>query len=442
MQLIVLSFGIVILVGTLLLMLPAAGRSGGPTSLIDALFTATSATCVTGLVVFDTWTHWNLFGQIVILALIQTGGLGVITFTTGFTLLVHRKLAFHDIRLATENTGGDTIQIARLIKTILAFTTGCEFLGICLLMLRFVPQFGARGVWVACFTAISAFCNAGFDVLGFLMKDGNLIPYVEDPLVCLTTAALIVVGGIGFIVVSDIYRSRIERRVRGENPERLNFHSALVLRITAALILLGAVLFLIFEYDNTLENVSWGGKLNASLFQSISARTAGFSSVNIAQERDITKIITIILMFIGASPAGTGGGIKTTTFVVLVATVFSVMKGETETVIMKRRIEKTTVYRSVTIFFAALMAVLITTGVILTTDPGIAGVDALFEATSGFGTVGLSAGVTQRLGTISKFFVSMTMFVGRVGPVSLGLALARHKSARGVVLPEGRLIVG
>ncbi len=441
-QLIVLSFAVVILTGTLLLMLPAVSRSGEHTSLIDALFTSTSATCVTGLVVFDTWTHWNIWGQIVIIALIQVGGLGVITFTTGFTLLVHRKLALHNIQLATENTAGDTIHIARLVKMILAFTAGCETLGTCILMLRFVPQFGVRGVWVALFTAISAFCNAGFDVLGFLMKDGNLIPYVEDPLVCLTVGALIVVGGLGFIVVSDIYHSRIVRELHGEKPERLNFHSDMVLLVTAFLIVSGATLFLLCEYDNTLVHNTFGGKLNASLFQSISARTAGFASVNIARERDITKVITIILMFIGASPAGTGGGIKTTTFLVLAATVFSVMKGESETVVMKHRIERTTVYRALTICFSALLVILITTGVILVANPEVNGVDALFEATSGFGTVGLSAGVTQGLCSLSKFFVSMTMFVGRVGPVSLGLALTRHQLKRGVILPEGKLVVG
>lgn len=441
-RLIVASFLIVILVGTLLLTLPIASRSGETTAFIDALFTATSATCVTGLVVFDTWTHWNVFGQIIILSLIQIGGLGVITFTTGFTLLLRRKLGLRDIQLATENTGSDTIHINRLIKMILIFTAAFELAGALLLMLRFVPQFGLKGMWVALFTSVSAFCNAGFDVLGFVMKDGNLIPYVGDPLVCLTVDALIVVGGLGFIVISDIYSSRVLPRIHKQAPRHLNFHSSIVLAMTAILIVAGTILFLVCEYDNTLRGMNLGTKLNASLFQSISPRTAGFASVDIAKEHDFTKIITVILMFIGASPAGTGGGIKTTTFVVLAATVLSVMIGNEETTILKRRIDKSTVYRSLSIFFGAMVVVLATTGIILTADPDVTGIDALFEATSAFGTVGLSASVTQTLSSVSKFFVSCTMFVGRVGPVSLGLALALHKVRRGTIQPEGRVIVG
>ena len=441
-RLIVASFLIVILVGAFLLSLPTASRSGRPTAFIDALFTATSATCVTGLVVFDTWTHWNVLGQIVILFLIQIGGLGVVTFTTGFSLLIRRRIGLRDLQLAAENTSGDTINITRLIKMILIFTAVCEITGTMLLMLRFVPQFGAKGLWIAFFTAISAFCNAGFDILGFVMEGGGLIPYVGDPLVCLTVSALVVIGGLGFVVISDIYHSRILPRHRKEKPGRLNFHSVIVLGISAVLIVVGTILFFICEHNNTLRGMNFGTQLNASLFQAISPRTAGFATVDIMKEHDFTKIITVVLMFIGASPAGTGGGIKTTTFIVLAATVFSVMRGREETTILKRRIDKSTVYRSLSIFFGALFVVLATTGVILTADPHVNGIDALFEATSAFGTVGLSANVTPTLSTISKLVESCTMFVGRVGPVSLGLALALHKVRRGTVLPEGRVIVG
>lgn len=442
-RLIVFSFLLVILAGAFLLMLPAASRDGSRTGFIDALFTATSATCVTGLVVFDTWTHWNTLGQVIILFLIQVGGLGVITFTTGFTLLVRRRLGLRDIQLAAENTAGETINMARLIKMILIFTASTELLGALLLMLRFVPQFGPRGIWIAAFTAISAFCNAGFDILGFVMKDGNLIPYVGDPLVCLTVGALIVVGGLGFIVISDIYSAKIVPGIHKRKTLHLNFHSTLVLRVTAVLIVAGTLLFLVCEYENTLRGMNFGTKLNASLFQSVSARTAGFASVDIAGEHDSTKIITVILMFIGASPAGTGGGIKTTTFIVLAATVFSTMRGVEQTTLLKRRIDQSTVYRAISIFFGALVLVLVTTGIILTADPNVSGIDALFEAASGFGTVGLTAGVTQTLSDISKFAVTCTMFVGRVGPVSLGLALSIHiKGHRCAILPEGRVVVG
>lgn len=442
-RLIVVSFFIVIMAGTFLLTLPICSKAAEPTSLIDSLFTATSATCVTGLVVFDTWYHWNLLGQIVILFLIQIGGLGVITFTTGFSLLVRRKFGLRDIQLATENTSGSNIGITRLIKIILIFTGCCEFIGTLILMIRFVPQFGLEGIWISAFTAISAYCNAGFDILGFVMKDGNLIPYASDPLVCLTVGALIVIGGLGFVVISDIYHARILTRWHKERPVHLNFHSSIVLAMTAFLIVFGTVLFCLFEQNNTLSGLDFVGKLNASLFQSVSARTAGFASVNIAQEYDITKMLTVILMFIGASPGGTGGGIKTTTFLVLIATVFSVMHGDEEPTIGKRRLDKFTVYRSLAIVAGALFVVLVTTGIILTADPHVNGIDALFESTSGFGTVGLSAGVTQTLSWVSKFALSCTMFVGRVGPVSLGLALTLHKGRHSdSILPEGKIIVG
>ncbi len=443
-RLIVVSFAVVILVGAVLLTLPVTSRNGMPTGFIDSLFTATSATCVTGLVVFDTWTHWNLLGQIIMILLIQIGGLGVITFTTGFSMLVRRKIGLRDLQLATENTSGDTINIKHLIKIILFFTFFCELTGAALLMLRFVPQFGAKGIWIAMFTAISAYCNAGFDILGFLMKDGNLIPYVSDPLVCLTVGGLIVIGGLGFVVISDIYNAQLLTRLHKRKAVHLNFHSTLVLMMTAILIVSGTVLFLICENDNTLLGMDFGTKLNASLFQSISARTAGFCTVDIAKEHDFTKIITVILMFIGASPAGTGGGIKTTTFIVLLATVASVMRGNEETTILKRRVDKFTVYRALAIFSTAAMVILITTGIILTADQDVNGIDALFEATSGFGTVGLTAGVTQALSWISKLAVTLTMFIGRVGPVSLGLALTlrRGRHCAGFVLPEGKVIVG
>ncbi|NLG92570.1 MAG: cation transport protein [Clostridiales bacterium] len=443
-RLIVVSFAVVILAGAFLLTLPAVSRSGLPTSFVDALFTATSATCVTGLIAFDTWTHWNLLGQVIILLLIQIGGLGVITLTTGFSLLLHRKLGLRDLQLATENTSGDTINITHLVKIILIFTFLCESAGTLLMMLRFVPQFGPKGIWIAVFTSVSAYCNAGFDILGFVMKDGNLIPYVGDPLICLTVEALIIIGGIGFIVVADIYYSRILKRIHKKKPEHLNFHSAIALGMSAILIVLGTVLFFLCENDNTLKGMDFGTKLNASLFQSVSPRTAGFCTVDIAQEHDFTKMLTVILMFIGASPAGTGGGIKTTTFVVLLATVVSVMKGNEDATILKRRLDKLTVYRSLAIVFSAALLVLINTGIILSADRDVSGIDALFEAASGFGTVGLTAGVTQTLSWVSKLAVTFTMFVGRVGPVSLGLALTLQKGhhANGSILPEGKVIVG
>ena len=444
-RLIVISFFAIILVGSILLTMPFSSRTGDPTAFVDALFTSTSATCVTGLVPFDTWTHWNEFGQLVILLLIQIGGLGVITFTTGFAMAMRRKLGFRDLMLARENTSGDSLDVLHLVRIILSFTFTCEGIGALLLGIRFVPKFGVHGIWLSIFHSVSAYCNAGFDILGFEEPNASLINYASDPLVCLTIGALIFIGGIGFLVVSDIYLNKVRKILKREHRTHLNFHSTVVIRTSLILLVVGAVAFLALEYNNTLRDLNLGGKLNASLFQSVSARTAGYASVNIGRELDLTKMITIILMFIGASPASTGGGIKTTTFMVLAATVFSVFRGKEDAVLLKRRVDKSIVDRALAIFFMALAAVIIATCIILYTNPHlqISLVDALFEATSAFGTVGLTAGITPMLGAVSKYVLSFTMFMGRVGPVSLALAVAVRKGNRvGAVLPEGKLIVG
>ena len=443
-RLVVSSFLLIIILGTILLMLPISARDGRATSFVDALFTAVSATCVTGLVVFDTWTHWNVIGQVIILSLIQIGGLGVITITTGFTLLVRRRLGLRDVQLAMENTSGNSVDIYLLVRTILAFTLSCEFVGALLLSIRFVPQFGSYGVWISAFVAISAYCNAGFDILGFQWKDGSLIGYTGDPLVSLVVAALIITGGLGFIVISDVFTAKLKSRFQKKKPAHLSLHTTLVLLSTAVLLALGTVLFLVMEYTNTLDGLNFFEKLNASFFQSASMRTAGFASVNVGAEHDITKIMSILLMFIGASPASTGGGIKTTTFVVLASTVISVIRGHEDTIILKRRIDKSVVYRALAIVTVAILVVVLSTSVLLlTNDDRVSGIDALYESVSAFGTVGLTTGITQILSPVSKLCLCLTMFIGRVGPVSLGLAIAGKKSRKAAaVRPEGKVIVG
>lgn len=443
-RLIVVSFLAVILTGAFLLALPVSARNGLPTSPLDALFTSTSAVCVTGLVLFDTWTHWNLFGQVVILLLIQVGGLGLVTFTTGFSLLLRRKLGFRDMQLAVENTAGSVMHVKRLLRIILFFTFCCETAGAILLMLRFVPQYGPHGIWVSFFTAVSAYCNAGFDIMGFADPGSSLMGYAGDPLVTLTVAALIVTGGLGFVVINDIFYARILPRLSKQRPHALHFHSQIVLRMTLFLIAAGTLLFFVCENGNTLKGMNFGEKLNASLFQSVTARTAGFNTVDIGSLGDLTKLIMVFFMFIGASPASTGGGIKTTTFVVLVTAVMSVLRGSEDAVVLKRRLDKFTVYRSLAILTIGVLVVIVTAGVIMTTNSATSGVDALFEATSAFGTVGLTANVTPTLTNIAKMAVICAMYIGRVGPVSLGLAftLRKGRSASGTVLPEGKIVVG
>lgn len=444
-RLIVVSFLVILLLGTLLLILPLSSREGSFTSPLDAFFTATSATCVTGLVVVDTWSHWSAFGQGVILLMIQLGGLGLVTFTTGFTLLMRRRLGLRDLQLAREYTSGSVIDTPRLLRTILVWTVGCEAVGAFLLALRFVPEFGARGMWISVFTAVSAYCNAGFDVLGFMGPFGSLIPYAKDPLVSLTVAFLIILGGIGFLVVSDIYACCLRKPKEGEHRPHLMLHSRIVLWMTGALLVIGTVLFLAMEYDGTLREMNFFEKLNAGFFQSASARTAGFATVDIGSMRDITKLMSILLMFIGASPSSTGGGVKTTTFIVLAATVWSALHGHEDTVIFKRRISKGVVYKALAIVTVGLVLVLLTASVILLAEGSrVSTVDALYESVSAFATVGLSAGLTPGLSLVSKLMLTLAMFVGRVGPVSLALAISvkKNNDRSGMVLPEGKVIVG
>ena len=445
-RLIALSFVILILTGTFLLCLPVSARDGNFTSPLDALFTATSATCVTGLIVADTFTKWSLFGQIVILILIQIGGIGLMSFISMFFIFMKRKLSLQERMLLMQAAGNTQLSgMVKLVRRIVSGTFLIEGCGALLLALRFIPRMGfGQGLYYAVFHAISAFCNAGFDILGFEKPDNSLIGYANDPLVCIPVALLIIVGGLGFIVIHNIYYAKLFPSLKKKKRLPLNLHSRVAICMTVALLVIGTVGFLAFEWNNTLEGKNFFQKLLVSFFQSTSARTAGFASVDIASEHDITKLLTVILMFIGAAPAGTGGGIKVTTFVVLVATVVSVMFGKEDTTLNHRRIEKGTVYRALSITTVSMLVVFFATGVILATnDHPISAIDALFEATSAFGTVGLTASLTPTLNWISKFVLSLTMFIGRVGPISLALAIAIKRARnKGAILPEGKIVVG
>lgn len=348
------------------------------------------------------------------------------------------------MQIAKEYTNGSTLDLPRLLRTIMFFTFVCEAFGSFLLMLRFVPMFGGKGIWISVFLSVSAYCNAGFDILGFLKPDASLELFVGDPLVCLTICCLIILGGIGFIVTVDLYNWGRKRVRKEERRPHLTLHTRIVLVSTASLLVLGTVLTLGLEYDHTLKNLNFWEKLNASFFQSVTARTAGYATIPQGELGDATKLVTIILMFIGASPSSTGGGIKTTTFVVLVATVVSISRGRDETVINKRRVDKSVVYRAMTIVAMAFLVIAITSGVIMvTTPPEVSAIDAVYEAVSAFGTVGLTTGLTPDLSIVAKILVMLTMFIGRVGPISLVLALTmKHSGGPGKILPEGKVIVG
>ena len=411
-RLIVSSFFAIIILGTSLLYLPIASKNMHPVNFIDAMFTATSATCVTGLTPFDTYSQWSTFGQVIIMLLIQFGGLGIITFTTGFTLFFRKKLGLRDMQIAKEYTSGSVLNLTRLIKTIIIWSLGCEIIGALLFAIRFIPQFGiSKGIWISVFTAISAYCNAGFDIMGFIKPGSSFIEYATDLLVSLTASFLVILGGIG----------------------------------SFTLLFIGTVLFMFFEYDRTLSGFNFFEKLNISFFQSTVARTAGFFTVPIGQEKTLTKLLTIILMFIGASSASTGGGIKTTTFVVILATLRSVVKGYDDTVILRHKVEKSTVYKAFSLTMLAFFLVSIVTAIIAVAEASknITVLDITFETVSAFATVGLTTGITSALSTLSKIFIMLMMFIGRVGPISFIFSVSLMKDKNSAkVLPSSKIIVG
>ena len=443
-RLIVFSFLFIVLFGASILYMPFCSRGNEYVSFIDALFTATSATCVTGLVVFDTFSKWTAFGQVVILLLIQLGGLGIITFTTGATMLLRGKLDIRDLQIAKEHTNGRVIDVSKLIKVILIWTLTCESIGAVLLSIRFIPRFGIYGLWQAFFSAVSAYCNAGFEILGFLSPGQSFTSFASDPLVSLTISFLIISGGLGFIVISDIGANISKKFKHRDTRFKLNLHSILVLTITAFLLILGTLLFFIFENENTLKGLSLNGKIIASFFQATNLRTAGFFSVPIGLEHDVTKILSIILMFIGASPASTGGGIKTTTFLVIIIVIISVLRGREDAIISKHKIPKFTVYKALSIVGLSLFFVTIITSMVYVLERPIQLIDVTYEVVSAFSTTGLSTGITQDLTAASKLLLSFAMFIGRVGPISLILAVTLKQRKRGSekVLPEGHVVVG
>lgn len=422
-------------------MLPICAKSGLPTDFITALFTATSATCVTGLVVVDTFTYFSIFGQVVMLILIQLGGLGLVTFATFFAITIRKKIGLKSLYVAQESLSSDNMSdMGHLMKLIFIVTISFEFIGALILSTVFIPQYGAAGIFISIFTAISAYCNAGFDIMGFQGQYSSLTNYYDNPVVLITIIALIVCGGLGFIVWQEIFHIRKRRK--------LSVHSRIVLISTAILIILGAVLFSLSEWNNTktIGDMPVYQKIMNSIFQSITTRTAGFNTVPIENMFGVTKLIMVMLMFIGAAPGGTGGGIKITTFYVLFMTVVCVIKGKDETVIGKHKVDKSVIYKAMAVCSIGLLVICISASTIFFTSHSggvsFSEIDALFESVSAFGTVGLSSGVTGLANGASRIILILTMFIGRVGPVSLALSLAARVQNKNTVLPEAKIMVG
>ena len=437
-QIICVSFIIVIALGTLLLTLPIASRHGR-LDVLNAMFTATSATCVTGLVVRDTWTQFTWFGQAVVLLLIQVGGLGLVTLTSFFALAARRRMGFRDLRLLGESVSADGLSKAtEVLKIVIKLAAAFEAVGIVLLLFAFVPQFGAEGVWVSVFTAISAFCNAGFDLFGQFGAYSSLVPYVNNYYVQAVVMFMIMAGGLGFMVWVELAEYRKKRR--------LSLHAKVVLQFSVIFWVGGAVLLALLEWSNprTMGGLSVPSKLMAALFQSVSTRTAGMNTIDLAACSPISKLLMSVLQFIGAAPGSTGGGVKVTTFAVLILTIRSVAQGRDDCVIGGHHIESKTVYRALTIIVIGAVAAFGSAVVVYyNTAETVSVIDCIFESCSAFGTVGLSVGVTGQLNTGAKLLYMACMFMGRVGPVSLAISLtAKPDDNKRKVLPVGHINVG
>ncbi|EGG35235.1 potassium uptake protein, TrkH family [Paenibacillus sp. HGF5] len=433
-QILVLGFAAIIFIGTGLLMLPISTTTGEPLGFTDALFTSTSATCVTGLVVVDTGTTFSSFGEVVIMLLIQIGGLGFMTMATLFALVLKRRISLKDRLILQEAMNQSSMEgIVRLIRRVLLYSLVIEACGAVLLSVRWAFEMPlGRAIYYGVFHAVTMFNNAGFDLFGDFR---SLTGYVYDPVVNFVVMFLIVSGGIGFIVLSDLIDYRKQRR--------LSLHSKVVLTMTAALLAVGFIVILIFEFTNprTLGSLNWGGKFFGALFQSVTPRTAGANTIDITGLRQATQFFIVILMFIGASPGSTGGGIKTTTFTIMVGAVIAMMRGREDIVMFRYRLAQERVLKALTIALLALLLVLTVSMILSTTEEGDF-LEILFETTSAFGTVGLSMGLTPDLTVFGKILISLTMFAGRLGPLTLAYALGPKKGKELYRHPEGKMIIG
>ncbi|MCQ2015478.1 TrkH family potassium uptake protein [Clostridium butyricum] len=435
-QISAISFMSIILIGALLLTLPISSRSGEATPFIDALFTSASATCVTGLVVYDTYTHFSLFGQIVILSLIQIGGLGFMIIATLFSLMLKRKIGLKERGMLQESVSTVHIGgIVRLTKHILFGTVIFEAIGAVILALRFYPDMGLKqGLYNGVFHSISAFCNAGFDLMGRFEPSSSLTLYSGDIVVNLVIMSLIVVGGVGFLVWEDIFTNKLKFC-------KYRLHTKIVLVVTATLIIVPAIIFYSIERTNSFAGMGTTESWLASFFQSITPRTAGFNTVNIAELSEGSILLTIILMVIGGSPGSTAGGVKTTSFAVIILSLIASIRHTEDINVFNRRLERDVIkkaYDVITIYFmCCALAVLL----ICALQPfGLK--EVFFEVVSALSTVGMSTGITPDLNSLSKFIITLLMFFGRVGSLSVALVFSEKKEYIPIRKPVEKISIG
>ena len=439
---ILLSFLTAVFAGSILLALPISSADGKPVPYIDALFTTTTSICVTGLVTVPTVSAWSIFGQLVILLLIQIGGLGIITIISGFMIGLHKKIGIGDRILIQDAFNLNTLSgIVKFIKKVLIGTFAVEGMGALLYMTVFVPEYGAKGIWISIFTSVSAFCNAGIDII----SEDSLCDYALDPMVNLVTSLLIFLGGIGYIVWWDVIR--VMKNIKNQKLKcfkSLTLHSKLALSVSGILILIGALLFFIFEYNNplTISEFSLKDKLQVAFFQSVTTRTAGFATIPQQNLTNASSVVSLLLMFIGGSPVGTAGGIKTVTILVLLASASETIKNKDEVCLFNRTIPKHTVSKAAAVVSISFM-IMFTSTVLMSfvTDANV--LDIMYETVSATATVGLTRNLTPSLNLWGKIIIIVTMYLGRVGPISLFIAFNTQKENKNIIKdPTEEISVG
>ncbi len=445
-RIIIFSFLFAVLLGTGLLLLPVSTAQGQHTDFMTALFTATTSVCVTGLVVVDTYIHWSLFGKVVILFLIQIGGLGIITVTSMLMLLAHKKFSISDRVLLYDAFNLDSRSgILSFLVGVIKGTFVVEGIGACLYSIVFIPQFGLlKGIWISVFTSISAFCNAGIDIIG----PDSLIGYQSNSLVMIVTILLIIMGGLGYVVWFDVKRSVINGIHHKYTPmqtmRRMGEHTKLVLSLTLVLLISGAMVIFLAEYDNpdTIGNMSIGNKVLNSIFQSVTWRTAGFSAVPQEKLKSVSCVIGYFIMFIGGSPVGTAGGVKTVTMFIVVLNAVSYIRNRNETVIFKRKISEDLMRKAAAIVAVSFFATFVFSVILLATND-VSLEDGLYEVVSALATVGLTRGLTSTLNTAGRVLIVIGMYLGRIGPISMALFFTKVKPDKNSVsFAEGRFYVG
>ncbi|WP_371860538.1 TrkH family potassium uptake protein [Paenibacillus chibensis] len=439
-KILVIGFLLMITLGTFLLSLPVSSASGVRVPFLNALFTATSATCVTGLAVVDTGTVYSAFGQVVMILLVHTGGIGFMTMATVIALALNKRISLRERLILQEALNHETINgVVRLVKKVILYSLLVELAGAFLLAVHFYFSlhltFG-RAVYFGIFHSISMFNNAGFDLMGTVNGPfSGMAPFINDPYINLVTMILIFLGGIGFIVLSDL--------IDFPKTRKLSLHSKVVLSATLVLIVVGTLVIFAMEFSNpnTLKPLHGGGKFMASMFQSVTTRSGGVSTLDIGSFRQSTQFMLILLMFTGAAPGSTGGGIKITTFVLLLGAVHAMIRGREDVVLFRKRIAKDVVYKAITLTLLSLLLIILFSMLLSVTEHQDF-MSILFESTSAFGTTGLSMGLTTHLSPLGKIWIVFLMFFGRIGPLTLIYALSRDRKKDLFNYPEGRIIIG